>query len=179
MRWTVFTGAILYWWQMGDWGLMTKLQCGGGGGGVVKDLFFQPATTPHPLPPHHNFVISPQSPICHQWWDRQLRRLKNWLRKHHRMCTGLSRHRLLCKTKHLLRLSLWLFQRAAQRYRTNTSSTYFRGVTPRKYAFLPCGHFDFESAVNAQNDEFKGSFDVSRSLNLKTWPRNSIQSNLY
>ena len=30
--------------------------------------------------------------------------------------------------------------------------------TPRKYAFLPCGHLDFESAVKAQNDEFKGVF---------------------
>ena len=31
MRWTVFTGAILNWWQMGDWGLVTKLRCGGKG----------------------------------------------------------------------------------------------------------------------------------------------------
>ena len=29
MRWTVVTGAILYWWQMGDWGLVTKLWGGG------------------------------------------------------------------------------------------------------------------------------------------------------
>ena len=29
--------------------------------------------------------------------------------------------------------------------------------TPRIYALLPCGHFDFESAATAQNDEFKGS----------------------
>ena len=36
MRWTVFEGAILYWWQMGDWGLVTKL------------LGF---TTPPPRPP--------------------------------------------------------------------------------------------------------------------------------
>ena len=27
--------------------------------------------------------------------------------------------------------------------------------TPWKYAFLPCGHLDFMSAVTAQNDEFK------------------------
>ena len=27
--------------------------------------------------------------------------------------------------------------------------------TPRKHAFLPCGHLDFESAVTAQIDEFK------------------------
>ena len=41
--------------------------------------------------------------------------------------------------------------------------------------FLPCGHLDFESAVTKQNDEFKGSFDISSSrlLNVKTWPRNS------
>ena len=43
--------------------------------------------------------------------------------------------------------------------------------TPRKYALLPCGHF--ESAVSSQNDEFNefaGSFDCSysRSLNAKT-----------
>ena len=43
-------------------------------------------------------------------------------------------------------------------------------LTPRKYAYLPCGHFDFESAVTAQNDDFKGSSDssYSRSLNVKT-----------
>ena len=40
-------------------------------------------------------------------------------------------------------------------------------MTARKYAFLPCGHFDFESAVTAQNDEFKGSFDSSYSRSLK------------
>ena len=28
-------------------------------------------------------------------------------------------------------------------------------MTPRKHAFLACGHLDFESAVTAQNDEFK------------------------
>ena len=27
--------------------------------------------------------------------------------------------------------------------------------TPWKYVFLPCGHLDFESAVTAQNDEFR------------------------
>ena len=32
-------------------------------------------------------------------------------------------------------------------------------ATPWKYAFFfPCGHRDFEPAVNAQNDEFKDSF---------------------
>ena len=41
--------------------------------------------------------------------------------------------------------------------------------------FLPCGHLGFESAVIAQNDDFKVSFDISssRSLNVKTSPRNS------
>ena len=33
--------------------------------------------------------------------------------------------------------------------------------TPRKYAFLPCGHLDFESAVTSQNDEFKAGFIAS------------------
>ena len=49
MRWTVFTGAILCWWQMRDWGLMTKLWCGGegvGSGCGLKDL----SPLPHPLP---------------------------------------------------------------------------------------------------------------------------------
>ena len=58
---------------------------GGGGGRVVKDRGL--STLPGPLPPHRNFVTSPQSPICHQYkmapvktahridWDRQLRRL--------------------------------------------------------------------------------------------------------
>ena len=32
--------------------------------------------------------------------------------------------------------------------------------TPRRYAFLPCGHVDFESAVTEQNDEFKAVFIV-------------------
>ena len=45
------------------------------------------------------------------------------------------------------------------------------------FFFLPCGHLDFESAVTAQSDEFKGSFhsSCSRLLNVKT-PRNSILS---
>ena len=49
-----------------------------------------------------------------------------------------------------------------------------RGNAP----FLPCGHLDFESAVTAQNDEFKVSFDSSssRSLNAQTKPRNSTLS---
>ena len=42
-------------------------------------------------------------------------------------------------------------------------------LTPRKYPLLPCGHLDCESAVTAQNDQFKGSFDSSssRSVNVK------------
>ena len=32
------------------------------------------------------------------------------------------------------------------------------GETPRKYTFLLCSHRDFESAVTAQNDEFKAVF---------------------
>ena len=34
---------------------------------------------------------------------------------------------------------------------------------------LPRGHFDFEAAVTAENDEFKGSFrkSSSRSLNIQ------------
>ena len=32
-------------------------------------------------------------------------------------------------------------------------------LTPQKYAFLACGHLDFESTVSAQNGEFKTSFD--------------------
>ena len=35
--------------------------------------------------------------------------------------------------------------------------------TAEMYAFLPCGHLDFETAVTAQNDEFKGSFHSSYS----------------
>ena len=48
--------------------------------------------------------------------------------------------------------------------------------TPRKYAFLSCGHLDFESVVTEQR--IQGSFDssYSRSFNVKTWPRNSILS---
>ena len=34
-------------------------------------------------------------------------------------------------------------------------------ATPRKHAFLSCGYLDFESAVAARNDEFKGSFHSS------------------
>ena len=39
-----------------------------------------------------------------------------------------------------------------------------------KHAFLPCGHLDFESAVTAQNDEFKGRFhsSYSRLSNVET-----------
>ena len=56
--------------------------------------------------------------------------------------------------------------------------SWFSHCARRKYAFLPCGHLDFESVVPAQNDEFKGSFDslYSRVLNVKTLPRNSILS---
>ena len=41
---------------------------------------------------------------------------------------------------------------------------------PWKYPFLPCCHPEFESAITAQNDEFKGSFDSSSSrlLNVKS-----------
>ena len=50
--------------------------------------------------------------------------------------------------------------------------------TPWKYAFLPCCHLDFESAVTVQNGEFKGIFHGSHSrlLNVKPRPRNSILS---
>ena len=52
-------------------------------------------------------------------------------------------------------------------------------LTPRKL-FLPRGHPNFGSAVIAQNDGFKCSFHTSswssRSINLKTWLRNSIFS---
>ena len=49
-------------------------------------------------------------------------------------------------------------------------TTELLGTTPRKYAILPCGNLDFESAVTAQNDEFKGSFHSShpRLLNAST-----------
>ena len=45
-----------------------------------------------------------------------------------------------------------------------------RQRTPRKDPFLPCSHLDFESAVTAQNDEFKVVFDssYSRLVNVKT-----------
>ena len=48
----------------------------------------------------------------------------------------------------------------------------------RKHALLPCGHLDFQSVVTAKNDEFRGCFhsSYSRSLGVKTWPRNSIRS---
>ena len=94
MRRTAFTGAILYWWQMGDWGLVTKLRRGGRVWGRVN-----PQPLLHPLPRPRNFVTSPQSPICpysyemapvnavHRIeWDCQLRRLfpkdswsQNWM----------------------------------------------------------------------------------------------------
>ena len=50
--------------------------------------------------------------------------------------------------------------------------------TPLKYAFLHCGHLNFESAVTTPNGNCKGSFDSlsSCSLNVKTSPRNSIRS---
>ena len=37
----------------------------------------------------------------------------------------------------------------------------WRKTTPPNCTFLSCGHLDFESAVTAQNDGFKGSFDSS------------------
>ena len=45
----------------------------------------------------------------------------------------------------------------------NVGKPSWESRTPQKYAFLPCGHLDFESAVTAQDDEFKGSFDSSSS----------------
>ena len=33
--------------------------------------------------------------------------------------------------------------------------------TPQEYALLPCGHLGFESAVTAQNDNFKAVFIAS------------------
>ena len=47
-----------------------------------------------------------------------------------------------------------------------------RTATPRKCA-LPSGHLDFESAVTAQNDEFKSSShsSPSRSLNVMNWQK--------
>ena len=43
-------------------------------------------------------------------------------------------------------------------------------MTPRKYAFPPRGHLDFESVVIAQNDEFEGTLhsSSSRSFYVKT-----------
>ena len=85
MRWAVFTGAILYWWQMRDWGPVTKLRCRGRGwGSGWKTAVFHNYLTPSPPP--RNFVTGPQSLICHQYkmapvntahridWDRRLRR---------------------------------------------------------------------------------------------------------
>ena len=37
--------------------------------------------------------------------------------------------------------------------------------TPRKYAFSPCSHLDYESADTAQNDEFKAVL-IARIQNL-------------
>ena len=42
-------------------------------------------------------------------------------------------------------------------------SRYGSGAWALAYAFLPCGHLDFESAVTAQNGEFKGNFHGSYS----------------
>ena len=39
----------------------------------------------------------------------------------------------------------------------------FPGDTAEIRCFLPCGHFDFESAVTPQNDDFKVGFDSSYS----------------
>ena len=54
MRWTVFTGAIFYWWQMGDWGLVT---------------------TRNHSPICHQYKMVPMNPVHRIDWDRQLRRL--------------------------------------------------------------------------------------------------------
>ena len=46
----------------------------------------------------------------------------------------------------------------------DTAEIRFLAVQTRSlHAFLQCGHLDFESAVTAQNDEFKASFDSSYS----------------
>ena len=42
----------------------------------------------------------------------------------------------------------------------------WRTLTPRKCAFLPCGHLDFQSAATAHNDEFKACFHSSSSTSL-------------
>ena len=60
--------------------------------------------------------------------------------------------------------------------RISVRSNEFR-PTPRIYAFFAVrSGLDFESAVTAQNDDFKGSFDssFSRSLNVKTQCLDSI-----
>ena len=61
----------------------------------------------------------------------------------------------------------------------NDSSTQTRPgyPTPRKNASQPCGHLDFESAVTAQNDEFKAVLITRLHLSVETQerePRDSI-----
>ena len=51
--------------------------------------------------------------------------------------------------------------------------------TPRKHAFLPCGHLYFSSAVIAQKDRFNAVLIACLHvtlLNVKTWPRNLVIS---
>ena len=75
-------------------------------------------------------------------------------------------------------LAIWPDQRTLQ---TNIRSGGWRNglviqdycptrSTPQKYAFLPCGHLDFESPVTAENGESKCSFHSSYwpLLNIKT-----------
>ena len=68
MLWTVFTGAISYSWQMGDWGLVTKLRGGVRGWGSGE------RPTPPPPPPslagvrgyqfEFELLLTPTNP-CH------------------------------------------------------------------------------------------------------------------
>ena len=55
MRWTD-TGAILYWWQMGDWGLVTKLR--GRATGWRSSERPSPPPPPPPPSPYHRPVVS-------------------------------------------------------------------------------------------------------------------------
>ena len=55
------TGIILYWWQIGDWELVTKLRGEGKGWG--------------PTPSPRTVILSARAAVCRIDWDRQLRRL--------------------------------------------------------------------------------------------------------
>ena len=65
-RWTAArAGAILYWWRMGDWGLVTKLR---GGGRGRKTRNHSPTPSPFPVQFMHICVIfNLCSPICHEF----------------------------------------------------------------------------------------------------------------